>query len=435
MRFVVILALSLAATPSMAQVLTLGGTVAGRDVVVELTAPNEGAVTGRFAYLDTGGDIPLVAVSHDGATWVVDEEAVCGEADCVLDDSGNVLEAPVAATWDLHYDSATFVATGTRRLQGGKAKAQDIALEVIAWRPLGEAESATPMSLHEHSFYLSFADGGALDWTNSPFEMALLDVPAEEGPATGLGAAQIRDVTDPRTRFAFPRVIAFTGGESVDAVNTILATQHGRMNLAAFDCLAFQYASYGLESRNSIRGGHLGDYDSELVTLSYASPRLVSWTQSGSLWCTGAHPYNHIDSYTYDTATGQPLDWSRIFAEWVPRRWGAAPDDVADLGDVAQAPDEYVWGPSQALIAYVRERLPTDVLFDDVEMDDDCYGEQALSDHMGARFAPGPSVVFTASGYPHVISVCSTDLITVPLADLEAFLAPTAKAYFPELAN
>ncbi|MBJ3786152.1 hypothetical protein [Devosia sediminis] len=435
MRIALALLVSLSATPAFAAALTFGGVLDGRQIVVEITQPSDGGVAGRFAYLDTGGDIPLVPVSNQGDTWILHEEAVCGEADCVLDDSGDVLEAPVAATWQLTYDANNLVATGTRQGAGKKADVDDLVLDVIAWRPLGDDENATALSLHEQSFYLSFSDGGPLDWTTAPYEMALLDVPLEEGPVRTLGGAEYRDVVDPRTKFAFPRVVSLPGGESVEPINRILADRHGRMNLSAFDCLAYQYASYGLQSQNSIRGGHLGDYDSELVELTYVSPRLVSWTQSGSLWCTGAHPYNHSDSFTFDTATGEALDMRDIFSAWVPREWGAAPSDIVDAAVAEAAPAEYVWGPSQELIAYVRERLPTDVLFDDLEMDETCYGEQALSEHLGLRFAPGPSVVFTASGYPHVISVCTADLITVPLSDLRDFLAPAAATYFPELAE
>jgi hypothetical protein len=435
MRLVLVLLAVLGATPAYANAISFLGKLGERDIVVELTQPQDGAVAGRYSFLDTGGDIPLVPVSHADGLWVLQEEAICGDDDCNLGDSGEVISAPIAATWQLRFDNQTWLATGTRRAEAGKAKEQKVRLETIAWRPLDDEEEATAGSLHERTFRLSFADGGPLDWTTGPYEMLLLDVAMEEGPIETMAGAEYRYVTDPRSRFAFPRAVSLPGDESVTAINDILATQHGRMTLSAFDCLAYQYASYGVSSEYSIRGGHLGDYDSELVTLSYLSPRLVSWTQSGSLWCTGAHPYNHSDSYTYDLATGSPLDMSRIFSAWVPREWGAAPQDMVSAEVAAQAPNEYRWGPTPALIDFVRERLPTDILFDDAEMDETCFGEQAISERLDIRFAPGPSVVFTTSGFPHALSVCGTDLITVPLADLEAFLAPTATDYFSELVD
>lgn len=433
MRLVLVLLACLMATPAFANAISFLGTLNDRKIVVELTQPEDGAVAGRYSYLDTGADIPLVPVSHEGGVWVLQEEASCGPDDCILNDSGDVVSAPVAATWELVFSNLTYEASGIRRLQTGKAKEQKLALETVAWRPLDDEEDATALSLHDRSFYLSFSDGGPVDWATTPYEMLLLDVPLEEGAVETMGGAEYRYVTDPRTRFAFPRAVSLPEGEKVEPINDILASQHARMNLAAFNCLAAQFASYGTASEYGIRGGHLGDYDSEQVVLSYLSPRLVSWTQSGSLYCTGAHPYNHHDSYTFDVATGAPLDLHKIISAWVPREWGAAPEDMVSAETAAQAPDEYSWGPNPDLIAFVRERLPTDVLFDDPEMDEDCYGDQALSERLDIRFAPGPSAVFTASGYPHVMSVCSGDLITVPLADLGDFLAPTAKDYFPEL--
>ena len=243
-------------------------------------------------------------------------------------------------------------------------------------------------------------------------------------------------VTDPRTKFPFPRAVSFADGSPVEAANAILANRHARMNLAAFDCLAFRYASYGVDSEWGIRGGFLGDYDNEYVELTYLSPTLVSWTQSGSLWCTGAHPYNHYDSYTFDVVTAKPLTGKEIMADWVPREWGAAPDEVADTDLAFENPDAYQWGPGPDLIAFVRDHFADDVLSDDPEFDEMCYGEQAIADQLDVRFAAGPSLVFTVNGYPHVMSACMTDLFTLPLAEAKHLLKPEAlAAYFPELAD
>jgi hypothetical protein len=436
MRLVLACLLAIIPAPAFAEVLTLSGTLGSREILVELTQPKDGAVAGRYTFLDTGGDIPLVAVSHDDKVWILNEEAPCGEADCVLDDSAKVLEAPIAATWQLTYDPETFTATGTRSVAGGKAKTQPLTLNVIAWRPLGESEEATAFGLHDRSGQLSYMHDWPLDWSGAPYEMALMDVPLTAAEEQSIDDATYQMVTDPRTKFAFPRAVSFADGSPVEAANAILADHHARLNLAAFECLALRYASYGVDSEWGIRGGFLGDYDNEYVELSYLSPKLVSWTQSGSLWCTGAHPYNHYDSYTYDVATGQRLDGRDLLSDWVPREWGAAPDEVADTDLAFENPDAYQWGPGPDLIAFVRNHFADDVLSDDPEFDEMCYGEQAIADQLDVRFAAGPSLVFTVNGYPHVMSACMTDLFTLPLAEAKHLLKPEAlAAYFPELAD
>ena len=433
MRLALVYLIALMPVPALADALTFGGKLGGRDIIVELTEPKDGAVAGRYTFLDTGGDVPLVAVSHDEKSWTLYEEAVCGEADCILDDAGQVSEAPIAATWQLSYDPETYTATGRRLVEEGKGKAQRLDLNVIAWRALGESERPNAYSHHDRSAQFSYLDEWVLDWSTAPYEMALMDVPLVAGEAQTLDGASFNMVSDPRTKFPFPRALAFADGSSVDAVNTILADTQARMNLSAFDCLAMKYASYGVASEWGIRGGFLGDYDNEYVELTYLSPRLVSWTQSGSLWCTGAHPYNHYDSYTYDVMTGTRLDAKAFMADWVPREWGAAPDEVADTDLAMENPDAYGWGPGPDLIAFVRERIPADVLMNDADFDEMCYGDGAIADQLDVRLAAGPSLVFTVSGYPHVMSACMTDLFTLPLAEVKHMLKPEALAYFPGL--
>jgi hypothetical protein len=435
MRLAIFCLFALVPVPAFAEVITLGGKLGGRDIVVELTQPSDGAVAGRFAFLDTGGDVPLVAVSDNGKSWVLNEEAPCGEDDCTLDDSGQVIQAPIAAVWELTYDPKTYMATGTRRAEGSKNKAQPLELGVIAWRTLDESEEATAFGLHDRSAALSYMNDWPIDWSGAPYEMMLMDVPLNQGPEQILEGATYNYVTDPRTKFAFPRAIAFADGSSVSAVNAIFADRHARMNLSAFDCLALRFASYGADSEWGIRGGFLGDMDNEQVEVTYLSPLLVSWTQSGSLWCTGAHPYNHFDSYTFDIATGERLDAQAFMADWVPREWNAAPDALADTDLAFENPDAYQWGPGPDLIAFVRERIPQEVMMGDAETDETCYGDQAIAEHLDIRLAAGPSLVFTVNGYPHAVSVCTTDLFTLPLEEVKDMLKPEALAYFPGLSN
>lgn len=431
MRLVLLALFSLLTAPALAAALTFTGTLNGREIVVELTQPGDGAVAGRYAYLDTGGDIPLVPVSHNGGTWVLNEEAVCGDADCTLGDAGQVIEAPVAAVWQLDYDARDLHATGTRTIQGGKSKAQPLELTLIAWRTLGPSEEATAHGLHNRSAQLSYMDEWPLDWTSAPYEMLLMDVPLETRSDQRMSGHTFTYIVDPRTKFAFPRAVAFADGSAVGPLNKLLADRHARMNLGAFDCLALQYASYGVDSQWSIRGGFLGDYDNENVELQFLSPRLVSWTQSGSLWCSGAHPYNHFDSYTYDVATGERLEAGDFLTDWVPREWGAEPDAIADTDLALENPDAYLWGPGVELIAFVRERIPGDVFTGEAELDENCYNEKAIAEHLDIRLADGPSIVFTVNGYPHVYSVCTTDLFTLPLDEVKPLLRPEALAYFP----
>lgn len=432
MRHAAFLLALFVAGPALAdEARTFSGMLNGREILMELTDGASGPVVGRYTFKDSGGDIPLLAVSHENGVMVLHEEAPCDETTCRTDDEGKAIDPPLAAVWELTYDAGDSIASGTRSALGGKPKPVAVALRVIAGRTMDPSETLTPFGLHDRSAAMGFSETMPLDWSAAPYEMSLFEIAYDEGPEQQLGAAHFRDVTDPRTKFAFPRIIAFDDGSPVDGINAILSERHNRMSLSAFDCLAFRYASYGKGEYMMGTGGTLGDYDGELVTLSYASPRLVSWVQSGSLWCMGAHPYNHVDSYTYDVETGEPLDLATVFSAWVPREWGSPADEFVSAKAAAANPHAYYWGPSPELIAYVKENVPAD-LFDE-DLADECLADQQIAEQLDIRFVAEDSVMFTLSGYPHVISVCNGDLFPVRLDAVRQFLGPGAAAYFPEL--
>ena len=53
--------------------------------------------------------------------------------------------------------------------------------------------------------------------------------------------------------------------------------------------------------------GTLGGFDEEDVKVTWLSRALMTVTESGSLDCGGAHPYNHFDVYTFDLLRGEYL--------------------------------------------------------------------------------------------------------------------------------
>ena len=435
MRLVLAATLALATTPALADALTYAGTVDGVPVLVELAWVGDSPVGGRYTYLEQGGDIPLdPAASPDGMIYLA-EQAPCRETDCVPNDDNVVDMPPRAATWGLSIENGTAALVGVRHLEGEKVKTPNVELVQIGRRPLGPSEEATPFALHDRSAALGFDHSMPFTRESAPYEYALFNIEYDVGVViTSADGSEYFYATDPRTKFAFPRVGMLSDGSDTAVINDKLAELHSRMSLSALDCLAFRFAAWGQSNNFYGWGGHLGDYDYETVTVSYLSPRLISWTQAGSLYCTGAHPYNHYDIYNYDVRTGEPVDLRAIFSAWVPREYGAAPDEIADTDLAYENPDAYFWGPSPELIAFVRERMPLDELFeDDAELLDACASEQALADMMRVRFEGNDQAVFAISGAPHVIGVCNGDLVTVPIGELAGFLAPKAADFFPSL--
>lgn len=248
-----------------------------------------------------------------------------------------------------------------------------------------------------------------------------------------IDGSTIEFVTDPRSKFAFPRLLTLVDGSAVDAANAALAHRHTTLNSYAFDCLSQRYAGFGQGQYSAHSGvGTLGDYDNEEISITYLSPTVMNWIEAGSTWCGGAYPNNHADSFIIDVRTGKPLALASIFNDWLATY---KLDDFAAVVDQAVArahPQDYLWAASQPLIDYVlAHRVPTD----DAEFEAECGINDLIATNLGLRFAFGDKVVFTLEGLTHAIFACGDDLLTVPLAAIPQLLAPTASDYFPALAQ
>lgn len=430
MRLVLVALISLAATPAFANALTFMGELNGGFIQVELTEPVHDAVAGRFTYDTDGADVPLRPVSVEGNVWTLAEEAPCGQGTCIADQDGTVAEPPIAATWQVTYDPVSYVAQVVRT-PAGKAKPQNFEMFVLAWRKF--ADQPTAFDLHDRSARLSYDETLPLDWKHAPYEMQLLDHDLASGEQFETNGVPWTYVTEPLSGLTFPRILTVDG--VFEGLGPILNAHFFRLSLSALDCKAARYASYGMSENFLGQGGHTAGFEDEQVTLSYVSPTLASWSQSGSLYCNGAHPYNHLDNYTLDARTGEALDWRKVFSAIVPRPWFSPPDEVVDVETALADPDSYDWGPSLDLIQFARDNSPEDLFEGDAELAEICFSDQAVAEQLDFRVVENADIMFTLSGFPHVSSVCNADLFSASLTDLAPFLAATAKDYFPETAD
>jgi hypothetical protein len=66
----------------------------------------------------------------------------------------------------------------------------------------------------------------------------------------------------------------------------------------------------------------LASYDEETITMQFLSTAVISISESGSTYCSGAHPNNHYQLATFDLIRGEYLDWNRIMHGHVPGEYG-----------------------------------------------------------------------------------------------------------------
>lgn len=431
MRFDILAISLIASTPGYAlDAITYKGTLGRSDIIVELTDPADGMMIGRYSYLHVGGDIPLHNL--DGInSFELAEEAPCTEETCFPDEDGLIDKPPIGAHWSLNFTEDQTGLTGQWMQPGGSTKALDVSLREIGRRTLPEGSDVSPFGLANSAFIGIFGNGDTATPATHPYEFAKMDVRKTDGPVQEMDGSQFRFVSDPRSVFAFPKIVSLADGSSPDAANGALAARHAAINVAAFSCLNMAYAGFSHSPYDiSMQGGSLGDFDGEIISVGYLSPTVMAWTESGSTWCGGAHPNNHFNSFIIDVKTGGFLALGRVFKHL--KATVALGDGTGD-GRIDQAaalasPDHYLWAPGEQLVNYVLANHQEEAV-------EGCEIEDLIATNLGVRFGPGDTAIFALENLPHAIFACTQDVLTVKLADIPELLAPTARDYFPSLAN
>jgi len=294
----------------------------------------------------------------------------------------------------------------------------------VGTRPLPDDFDGTPAGLA--AIVDDLTEGKiALTTATAPYDAIRLSGNVTTGPTTRWGNVAFSYAVDPRTKFPFPRIVA-AGGANIAAANHYLETQHWLLNAQALSCAAQAYKGLGWTPVSDTASQDLGGWPDEQIEVTYLSPRLMSWEESGSIFCGGPHPDNHDDPYTLDLTTGKPLDLSLLFKGWTP-----TPTDDGQPTDLASAqanPDRYYWQPDDALTDFVLEHVP---------MDDgnnaDCATRDSIHESLAISFAKGDMVRFGLTAMPSVAAACNGKLVDLPIADVKSLLTPDAAKYFPTL--
>lgn len=391
---------------ALADPVTYAGKLGKSDIVVELTsdpAQADEKLAGRYFYRSKGADIPLQPMSHKGTTLDLAEEEACDRGKCP---DGKI--GPTGAKWHL------VVANTGKTLKGtweGKATLP-VELTRVGTRPESETYPDTPFGLYSYSEQLTYDLTIPLTMDASAYDFLRADVPLTKSKTEEWGDATSRYVTDPRVHLAYPRIIALGGGVDPAKANAQLRDKQWRYDISGLTCVALQFGGFfDPDSGRGSEGGDLGGYDEMSVGVTWLSPRLMSWTESGSLYCGGAHPYNFSNSYTMDVEKGEMIGVGDLLAGWV--------DD----------------GPGEKLVAYIEQHRKKPETDSDKEFEADCGMDELISQNLAARFErrdAGMVLVFSLEHLPHAINVCGGDLLELPVAEAKQFLTPKVLALLPQ---
>ncbi len=101
-----------------------------------------------------------------------------------------------------------------------------------------------------------------------------------------------------------PRLVAFHDAKVRAKVDRLLAKHEAADRAARRDCRQ--------QVRESGHGDDFFEYD-ETTEVTYVSARYVSLRVRTNYDCAGAHPDGTTEGITIDLATGDPLDWRKVF--------------------------------------------------------------------------------------------------------------------------
>lgn len=368
------------------------GTLQGAgDIVLELDteAAADGTLTGRYFYAKHGVDIPLQGTAKELFEPKPRQEGK---------------PADQAASWQGTRDSKGYRGLWTDARSGKQLRFD---LKQVAQYDTEQLEKDR-MQARASQVNLGDIDVQAgINATRAPYETLKLSGHAQPvGKEIGDGAVAYRMWRDPRTKFSYPRLSRHPDAQVLQRTNTLLEQRHWQKSLGALGCMASAYTS------DNPGAGTLGGFDEEEVHVTWLSRALMTVTESGSLDCGGAHPYNHFEPYTYDLLRGEYLDWNRVFDAYVPgkRSFGGE--------------------KSPALLALVQQAVKAGTT---VEQSEDRPNLEDCADlwpdylALGVQ-APG-ALSLSVSGVGHSAGACLGTHASVPFTALAPYLKPGGKEY------
>lgn len=346
---------------SLADAFTYVGTQGDAEIVLELTEPADGPVLARYAKKTIGTDTALTPIEVGSERIILKDKTQSARTTTLWTIEGTIGSPKLSGTWqvpELGY-------------------ALDLSLVLVGSRPY-ERDRLDP--------YQSFArlPAGRIDRTGAPYEFSKIRN-HYSGEPWSMSGGTYNMVSDPRTKFAFPRVLELGGGASTTPINDILMREHWRIGLKALDCLA--------------RTGSLGGYDEQTVEVHYLTSRVMSLVRSATVTCGGSSVVVDRDYLNLDVAAGAPLDMTRVFAGWQGR-------------------------PGKALADFVRRNAQ-----EDVWQDGECDPGESLPDHLAVIFVEPAAVHFHLTG---MSPPCNDRILTQEISGLQPFLAEGALAFFAE---
>lgn len=360
------------------------GTIGKANVIVELNAGYEksdykgGYREGsRYSYLPKARDINLM-LDAEGDSLLLTETLHLHRMFADAEDK------KITGKWEIKVDGAK--ATGTWTSPKG-----DKTLPIVLVRSALMAQDDMP------------SDDNVLSASYDELWLESVSF-TDAGTAKTFGDVEVRWLKDSAFGTQYPVIGNFPDGNRKAKINTMLLRKH-----------MLSVASY----RNCFNGVPVdwSEPETELALnfdIIYATPALLSYTESGSVFCGGAHPNNYVDPQSFDLLAQAQMGGGSID--------DLSPDGFGRVLKLANK-DERIGFERFALGKW------KDAAAKDTEMGGDCstgWIEDAAEGEKNFSLSfTEKGLAVTRTDYPHVASVCLyTDFnpTIIPWADLKPWV-------------
>ena len=240
---------------------------------------------------------------------------------------------------------------------------------------------------------------------------------ADAGSAKSFGSVEIRMVKDSAFGASFPILGKFPDAARMAKANAVLLAAHLRAVVQYRECkngvpVAWEEADGEPEFSHDV---------------TYGSPTVLSFNESGSVFCGGAHPSNYVKPVTYDLLAATQMGGSYLL-DLSPLGFGR----VLKLANKDERIAFERFALARWKVAADREK--------DAELASACSTGWIDESPEGERefdlsFVP-TGLAVTRVDFPHAASVClSTDFnpTIIPWADLKPWLKPGQKLLTTEI--
>lgn len=229
---------------------------------------------------------------------------------------------------------------------------------------------------------------------------------ADAGLAKKFPGVEVRFVKDSSFGTRYPVLGKFPDSAQKTKINAMLMDMHRTAVRAYRECFNGVPVDWS-------------DSETELVLdfkITYATERLLSFVESGSVFCGGAHPNNYVNPQTFDLTVPQPIGSNDVL-DLIPESFGR----IFKLANMQEriAFERFALGQWNANAAKDKEQGSNCI-------DGWIFGSAEGEKEFSLSFTE-QGLAVTRTDYPHVASVClfaEFNPTIIPWTDLKPWLRP-----------